>query len=508
CGIKKALETKNIVVSEEILTKENNRPIQVTTIPFQAKDGQWLVAEVNADISERKKVEEQLKKYRDHLKDLVRKRTSHLMAEITEHSKTENEREKLTKELIRSNKKLKQLALKDSHTGLYNHRYLEEAIDAELYRARRYTHPLSVIMLDIDYFKSINDVYGHQFGDLILKQFAKLLKKMVRRYDIIIRFGGEEFIIISPGTAGSTALLLGRRILDSINLYNFGNKKHTVKLKLSIAVSSYPENDVVKGMDLVDLADQILNKVKEYGGNRVYTATDIKVKAPLSLKQEAENTDVKVLKTKIERLHKRANQSLIEAVFAFAKTIELKDHYTGEHGERTVYYATEVAKNMGLPAEEVERVREAAILHDLGKIGISEKILLKKSSLTKGEFTLIKKHPQIGVDIIRPIQFLHSIIPLIFYHHERWDGKGYPVGLKGKEIPIGARIIALADAFQALSSDRPYRKGYSIAEALKIIESGSGSQFDPAVVKTFLGVMQKYKNRKSDDIGPRKTSYA
>ncbi len=411
--------------------------------------------------------------------------------DITDRKEAEYELIRLYNELVKSNKQLKRLTLIDSHTGLYNHRYLEEAIERELYRARRYGNPLSVIMLDIDYFKSINDVYGHQFGDLILKQFAKLIRSMVRRYDIIVRFGGEEFIIVSPGAAGSTALSLGQRILETINLHRFGNKKHAIKLKVSIAVSSYPETDAVKGMDLIDMADQILNKVKEYGGNKVYTIEDVKAKKRVPLKKESESADVKVLKTKIERLNKRASQSLVEAIFAFAKTIELKDHYTGEHGEKTVYYATEIAKKLKLPPDEIERVREAAILHDLGKIGISEKILLKKGPLTKSEFEAIKKHPQIGVDIIRPIQFLHSIIPLMFYHHERWDGKGYPMKLKGKEIPIGARIIAIADAFQALSSDRPYRKAYSIEEAIKIVEKDSGSHFDPLVVRAFLEIMKK-----------------
>jgi HD-GYP domain-containing protein (c-di-GMP phosphodiesterase class II) len=198
-----------------------------------------------------------------------------------------------------------------------------------------------------------------------------------------------------------------------------------------------------------------------------------------------------ILEEKIEKLTRRSNQSLIEAVFAFAKTIELKDHYTGEHVERTVHYAVEVARGMGLSREEVERIHQAAMLHDLGKIGISESILLKPAKLTKKEFMEIRKHPQIAVDIIRPIQFLHSVIPFILYHHERWDGKGYPNGLKGQEIPLGARIIAIADVFQALISHRPYRKqAFSKKEAIAIIESASGTQFDPSIVKVFSRVIQ------------------
>ena len=195
----------------------------------------------------------------------------------------------------------------------------------------------------------------------------------------------------------------------------------------------------------------------------------------------------------MDKLTKQANQTLIESIFALAKTIELKDHYTGEHVEKTVQYATEIASTLGIPTEEVERIRQAAILHDLGKIGISDKILLKKSKLTKREFEEIKKHPQIAADILRPIHFLHDLIPYIFYHHERWDGKGYPSGLKGNDIPLGARIISLADVYKALISDRPYRKSFPKLEALKLIKKGSGTQFDPGIVKSFLHIINQEK---------------
>jgi len=209
-----------------------------------------------------------------------------------------------------------------------------------------------------------------------------------------------------------------------------------------------------------------------------------------SREKQENSSDVGFLRDKIDKLTKEANQSLIEAVLAFAKTLELKDHYTGEHVERTVYYATELARALSLSKNEIERIKQASILHDLGKIGISDKILLKNSKLSKDEFEEIKRHPRIGVDIIRPIQFLHGLIPYILYHHERWDGKGYPNGLKGEDIPIGARIIALADVYQALTSDRPYRKAFSKEEAIKIIQEGAGTQFDPAIVNVFLKVLQ------------------
>jgi len=492
CGVRKALKTKKITLTEERLVIENNRPIQVISMPYQSEDGKWFVAEVNVDISERKKIEEELSRYRDHLEDMVKERTEELLKEISEHKDAQHKIAVLAEDLTSSNKRLKQLALTDSHTGLYNHRYLNEAIEAEFHRARRYAHHLTVMMLDIDYFKSINDVYGHQFGDLVLKQFAGQLKKMVRRYDLTIRFGGEEFLVISPGIDRQQALILAQRILEVLNLYNFGNKQHYVKLKISIGIASYPEdNNVNCGMGLVNMADQVLNKAKESGGNRIYLLSDLKKEKGAFFGGRDKNPNVKILKSKIDKLNKRANQSLTEAILAFAKAIELKDHYTGEHVEITGHYSTLIANKLGLPRDEIELIRQASILHDLGKIGVSEKILLKKSKLTKKEFEEIKKHPQIGADILRPIHFLQGLIPVVFYHHERWDGKGYPTGIKGEEIPIGARIIALADVYQALTSDRPYRKAYSKSRAANIIKSGSGSQFDPKITEIFLNILQE-----------------
>jgi len=412
--------------------------------------------------------------------------------DITDRKEAEEKLQKLYKQLMQSHKKLEQIALKDPHTGLYNYRYLNEFIEPELFRAIRCIHPLSVIMMDIDYFKSVNDVYGHEFGDLVLKQFSAYLKKIVRRYDIVIRSGGEEFIIIAPGVNRLKAYALAQRILDAVIVYSFGNKQHTVKLKLSIAVASYPDDKITRGVDLINLADKILNKVKAEGGNRVYSSEELSAKKK-KIKDQKEPTDVKLLREKIDKLTKRGKQGLIESIFAFAKTIELRDRYTGEHVENTVRYATEIAQAMELNAEDIENIKEAAILHDLGKIGISDKILLKKSKLTNEEFDEIKRHPQIAADIIRPIQFMHDIIPLILYHHERWDGKGYPADLKGDEIPIGARIIAIADVYQALTSDRPYRKAFSKKKALDIIKQGSGTQFDPSIVKVFLKILEKEK---------------
>ncbi len=491
CAIEKAFKTKKIIVSQEILEKEGNRPISVTTIPFQDENGEWLVAEVNVDISERKKIEEGLRRYREHLEEIVDERTADLLQEVALHKKAELEKSKLHQELLKSYEKLKSISLVDSQTGLYNRRYLQDVVEVEFHRTRRFAHSLAIIMLDVDYFKSINDVYGLAFGDLVLKQLARQLKRMVRRYDALIRYSGEEFIIISPRLNRDQAFAMAQRLLESLNLMNLGNKKHSVRRKMSHAAGCFNEDRAKTGTDLVNLANTVLNKAKEQGGNRAYSTLDMNHFA--GKHKTSKLPGVKTLKKTIDKLTRKSKQGLTESIFAFAKTIELKDHYTGEHVESTVHYATEIAKSLDLPREEIELIKQAAMLHDLGKIGISENILLKKGKLNKKEFEEIKKHPQIGADIIRPIQFLHALIPFIFYHHERWDGKGYPSGIRGEDIPVGARVIAIADVYQALISDRPYHKAFPKAKALEMIKKASGAQFDPRIVNNFLSVIKSEK---------------
>jgi len=409
--------------------------------------------------------------------------------DITENKKFQKKLELLNEDLLKSNKKMQSLVVRDPHTGLYNHRYFKEIIELEFYKAKRYHQLLSMLVIDIDYFRSVNDAYGYKFGDLVIKQFAHRLKKLVRKHDYVIRFGDEEFVVTLPGNDKKGALELGQRIINSIKMFTFGDKKNAVKLRVSMAIVSYPEDGLSRSSEFIEIANNILSKAKEYGGDRICSISDLQKYNALSPKIAS----IKDLKQKFMKLTKKANQSSVESIFAFARTIELKDHYTGNHVERTVYYAIEIAKSFKLPVEDMRFIEHASMLHDLGKIGISEKILLKKGPLTKREFAKIKEHPKIGVDIIRPIQFFHSLLPLILYHHERWDGKGYPFGLKGNEIPIGARIIAIADVYEALRSDRPYRKALSEKKALKIIKDSSGRQFDPKVVDVLIEVLKKGK---------------
>lgn len=382
------------------------------------------------------------------------------------------------------------LALIDPHTQLYNYRYLQRRLRTEFEEAKRYLMPLSLLMIDIDYFKSINDTYGHEFGDSVLQEFAVLLHRNSREIDIVTRSGGEEFIIIVSETDGNGAVSFAKRIQGIINKHKFGENK--IKLKVSIGVASYPEDGMQTSDGLLTYAEKAVGVAKEKGGNAIYNCRDIRgKKLGASIIEDISKRRVKTIRKKFIDLAQNANKNIIEAVYALAHAVGARDAYTEEHSEDMVFYATEIGKKLSLSEEELEDLKNGAMLHDIGKIGISDNILLKRRKLTKKEFKEVQKHPQIGADIIRRVHFLKNVVPLILYHHERYDGYGYGAKLRGEEIPLGARIIGLVDAYQALISNRPYRKAYSRKEAQKIIKEESSRHFDPKIVKVFLEILAK-----------------
>jgi len=391
------------------------------------------------------------------------------------------------KELVN---RLKDLSLKDIHTELYNYKYLMERLSSELARARRQVLALSLAMIDIDYFNSINELYGHKYGDVLLKEFARYLMKYVRGTDIVTRYSGEEFIIIMPDSDKDGAVKFAERLSEDIKKHVFDPEGKRVKLKISIGIVSFPQDDIGTEYGFINLASKALLNAKESGGGAVAV---LKTEAAESVIREGIQENTEKLKEKLFEMEKDAKQIFLESIYAFAKTIEAKDNYTSEHGEDTALFVTEVGKRLNLFDKDMESLKHAAVLHDLGKIGIPDDILNKKGKLTDQEYEIIKKHPQIGAEIIRPIHFLKDIIPIILYHHERFDGLGYPAGLKGEEIPFSARIVAVADVYQALISDRPYRKAYTKENALEIIQRGAGTQFDPKIVETFMLVMGSKK---------------
>ncbi|MCK5287832.1 MAG: HD domain-containing protein, partial [Candidatus Omnitrophica bacterium] len=269
--------------------------------------------------------------------------------------------------------------------------------------------------------------------------------------------------------------------------HKFKFKKIVITIKTSIGVVSFPEDNVSSIRDVISALDSCRITAKRKGGNAivVYTQPSKKVLPKVKIKG-----DIKELRGRLEKMDLTITRDLVEMIYGFARAIEAKDACTGKHVEYTAVIAENIARTLKLSKEEIANIKHAAILHDLGKVGISQSILSKKGSLTIKEREIIKTHPSIAAEILREIHALRGAIPSILYHHERYDGKGYPLGIKGEEIPLGARIIAISDVYEALISDRPYRKAFSKKKALEIIEEGIGTQFDPKISKIFLQIIK------------------
>jgi len=388
--------------------------------------------------------------------------------------------------------KLEGLALKDPLTEIFNFRYFRERLSAEFERSKRALSPLSIMMIDIDYFKSINDTYGHQFGDRILKQVARFLKTELRSNDVVARWGGEEFAVILPDTNRTDSLGVATKLIELFRTRNFGGGDTLIKLKGSIGVVSYPEDPLFSVEEMIDAGEESIYRVKERGGDGVASyGHEIGERALDRVTDEDRRRFIDSVKQKLSFFAVRSERSILEAVYSLAKSIELRDRRTKEHCDRMVEYAEKVARQLGMNEQDVDNVRRAAMLHDIGKLGISDEILLKPGKLTPDEYEEVRKHPVIGADIISVAGFLKDIVPIILCHHEHWDGKGYPRGLKGEEIPLGARIVAVVDVYEAVTSDRPYHKAIPKKEAIVILREGMGTQFDPQIVKNFIDIIEK-----------------
>ncbi|HQP91570.1 MAG TPA: diguanylate cyclase [Candidatus Omnitrophota bacterium] len=386
--------------------------------------------------------------------------------------------------------RLESLALKDALTEIYNFRYFRERLGAEFERAKRTLSPISIMMIDLDYFKSINDSYGHQFGDKILKQVARFLKTELRANDVVARWGGEEFAIILPDTNRTDALAVGNKLSDLFHTRSFGDGSNAIKLKCSIGVASYPEDPLFSVEEMIDAGEEGIYRVKERGGDGVgLYGHDMGEKLLEKYSVEDRRRFIDAVKQKLSFYAVRSERSILEAVYSLAKSIELRDRRTREHCDRMVELAEKTARRIGMNEQEIDNVRRAAMLHDIGKIGISDAILLKPGKLTPEEFEVVKKHPVIGADIVSVAGFLKDIVALILCHHERWDGTGYPRGLKGEEIPLGARVLAVVDVYEAITADRPYHKAISKDEAIKILKEGAGTQFDERIVKVVIDIL-------------------
>ncbi len=366
----------------------------------------------------------------------------------------------------------------DELTDLLNRRSLNELMTTEINRHSRYGGVFSLIILDLDNFKAFNDNYGHVAGDKLLKEIGGVLKSTIRSTDQAFRHGGDEFAILLPNTPIDAA----SQVADRARRHVAANvKAGHITITVSLGLANWPA-DGTAADEIVAAADGALYRAKRAGGNRCYCASGTLL--------ELEDKPLRLIDSK--------DGYMLSAIFALAETVDAKEHHTESHWKKVREQAVYLATAMELDEEEIRQLETSALLHDIGKISISEKILNKRDPLTAGEWEVIKTHPQVGVNIASRAPELAPCLPGILHHHERYDGTGYPIGLKGEEIPLEARILAIADAFAAMTTVRSYSEALSTEEALEELKRGAGTQFDPNLVEIFYAATQSTSQTPKD----------
>jgi diguanylate cyclase (GGDEF)-like protein len=371
-------------------------------------------------------------------------------------------------------------ATHDRLTGVANRETLLTTLVAEVERAVRHYKPLSLAFIDLDRFKPINDSYGHNSGDAVLRQVAGIIADNVRPSDLFGRYGGEEFMLILPETTPDEAVEMAERVRNLVAQTPLVIA-HEQRIPVTISIGVAGGLGSILQVDaLVDQADAAMYAAKSLGRNRTYRYRELDENAPVRRAPISAER-----RTAAAAIGQWAHDTATEAL---ASVLAPQPHHRGRPSDMIASLATGIALELGLPREEIERVRIAALLHDLGKLAVPPEILDKPSTLSEGEWQAVGEHPRIGQVILEQATGLREAIPVVLHHHERFNGTGYPHGLRGQEIPLGARIVAVADAYHAMVHKRPYKGVLTHEEALDELRRNAGTQFDPQVVDTFCGL--------------------
>lgn len=396
--------------------------------------------------------------------------------------------------------KMQKQSITDGLTGIKTRRYFLEALQSEWKRASRSTRPFSVVMIDLDKFKQVNDSMGHLEGDLVLARIARLLEQKCRQSNVVARFGGDEFVILMPETSMDQAQILAERLRLWIATDPMLSEH---QITGSFGVATYPlHGSTVE--DIVRVADAGMYVSKHAGGNKVATADEFVDGQNSLVQRQVINTYVEGFLQRdhygpeyttelITALKEFANNEaggqrdvMMDAIIALNRASESRELFASGHGDQVARTVEMIARELGIKGPELQDLIFAARVHDVGKIVIPEKILNKPAMLTEDEHYLVAMHANVGAEIVDAIPDAQNIRQMIRHHHESFDGSGYPDGLKGEQIPLYARIIAVSEAYTSMMIDRAYRVARSQADAVRELESRSGSQFDGMLVRILI----------------------
>lgn len=428
--------------------------------------------------------------------------------------------------------KAQEQAITDGMTGLKTHRFFMEALSAEWKRSTRAGRSFSLVLMDLDRFKFVNDFYGHLDGDLVLQRVAHILEANCRRSDVVARYGGDEFVVLMPETDSEQSHQLAAKLRSWICSDPVLREKNVTS---SFGVATFPLNGSTP-QELIQVADASMYLSKHQGGNAVSTADQFNSDDSRQWKRDVLDAYLGVTLKRLfttgpdafVEIHSRIEQFarslaetesaskirgavespessrkvafeplpsiVMDTLTSLALAVDAKDQFTQGHSHKVSSYAVLIAEAMGLSGTAIEEIRLGAMLHDVGKVGIMESILNKSGPLNPEEWEAMKRHVEYGAKLLEPLRGTESVRKMVVHHHEFFDGSGYPEGLAGSQIPMGARIIAIADAYDTITSERTYKKARRPEEAFQELERCGNAQFDPDLVRIFISRLRELPN--------------
>lgn len=408
------------------------------------------------------------------------------------------ELEKSRLEIEKQNKRLKEMSIRDGLTGLYNFRYFQELLNREFLLAKRNHSDLSCFMIDLDYFKDVNDTFGHTFGDYVLRNFASLTQDITRKTDILCRYGGEEFVLLLPHTSLEGARILAEKFRQRAERFHYIQKNHSKYVTISIGISSYLTHQPVTADELVNFADRALYRAKADGRNNVKIFREEELIQIGTLANISSN-HVSTSREQLKRIIDNSRESILTSLELFLQNTEqnsssftdLNMNLKNDHKAMKIFDF--MGERLGMPRTLVHTFKRAIILHELFRVFIKDNTAQYNRPLNESEKKDIEDYPFMMEEMTRLFDIFADERTILRYHHENFDGSGYPEGLRGSEVPIGARLFSLVDAFVAMTSKRSYRPTLSPEEIIMELVKQAGSQFDPILVTHMLEVIEDRK---------------